>query len=48
MPSIWSVHMDPNHWKDPFVFKPERFINENGEIIQDNHFLPFGIGEKIE
>ncbi|XKL66993.1 hypothetical protein PGB90_010413 [Kerria lacca] len=46
LPSIWSVHMDENHWKDPFVFRPERFIDEYGKIIQDNYFMPFGIGRR--
>ena len=43
--SLWSLHRNVKHWGDPDVFRPERFINEKGEIIQDDWFIPFGIGK---
>ncbi|XP_065208481.1 methyl farnesoate epoxidase-like [Planococcus citri] len=46
LPSIWSVHMDEDYWKDPHVFRPERFIDSKGKIIQHTHFMPFGIGKR--
>lgn len=46
--SIWSVHMDPEHWKDPEVFRPERFLNETQDaIVKDDWFIPFGLGNLI-
>lgn len=43
--SIWSLHMDRKHWGDPEVFRPDRFLNEHGGILQDDWFVPFGFGK---
>lgn len=44
--SIHSLHMDKDYWKDPEVFRPERFMNEEGDLINHEfNFLPFGHGE---
>jgi cytochrome P450 len=37
--------MDRNHWGDPEEFRPDRFLNEHGAIVQDEWFLPFGFGK---
>ena len=46
---IWSIlyyiMRDPDYWKDPDTFYPERFIGEDGKIIKEERFVPFGIGE---
>lgn len=40
-------HEDPNYWKDPHKFQPERFIDENGKFKpQKESFMPFGIGRR--
>ncbi|XP_027842396.2 methyl farnesoate epoxidase-like [Aphis gossypii] len=44
--SIWSVHMDKNHWGDPEVFRPERFLDSTGQIINDSWLMPFGVGRR--
>ena len=44
--NLKSVHMDKEHWGDPEVFRPERFIDENGEFINDSWLIPFGLGKK--
>ncbi|KAJ9576497.1 hypothetical protein L9F63_025607 [Diploptera punctata] len=44
--SMWSLHRDVQHWGDPEVFRPERFISGNGNIKQDDWFMPFGIGKR--
>lgn len=36
--------MEENYWKDPHKFCPERFIDRRGQLIQNSHFLPFGMG----
>ncbi|OAD51864.1 hypothetical protein WN48_04274 [Eufriesea mexicana] len=41
-----SVHMDKEHWGDPEVFRPERFIDEKGEFINDSWILSFGLGRR--
>jgi len=37
--------MDRKHWGDPEVFRPDRFLNEQGGILQDDWFVPFGFGK---
>lgn len=36
--------MDKQHWGDPEVFRPERFLDSSGNIINDSWFMPFGVG----
>lgn len=44
--SLYSLNMDKGYWKDPENFRPERFINDNGEYIPHaEQFFPFGLGE---
>lgn len=43
--SLYSLNMDREYWKDPHVFRPERFLNSSGELIQHSEqFFPFGLG----
>ncbi|XP_055315409.1 methyl farnesoate epoxidase-like [Sitodiplosis mosellana] len=45
--SLYSVNMDKDYWHDPDIFRPERFLNENGEYIpHTEQFLPFGLGKR--
>ncbi|XP_015607062.1 methyl farnesoate epoxidase [Cephus cinctus] len=44
--NLLSVHMDKGHWGDPEVFRPERFINDNGQFINDSWLIPFGAGRR--
>lgn len=41
-----SVHMDSEFWKDPEVFRPERFLNDSGELKNIERLLPFGAGRR--
>jgi methyl farnesoate epoxidase/farnesoate epoxidase len=44
---LYSLHMDKDYWKDPKVFRPERFLNETGDaVVQHENFLPFGSGKR--
>ncbi len=29
-PNVWSLHHDEKYWRDPWVFDPLRFLDENG------------------
>ena len=42
--NLRSVHMDPEHWIDPDNFRPERFIDQDGNFIDDPWLMPFGAG----
>ena len=37
---------DPEHFPDPDVFIPERFIDEDGKFIKDEQVCPFGVGKR--
>ena len=44
--NLYAVHHDPNNFPDPFVFKPERFLSNDGQKVTKADFLiPFGIGK---
>jgi cytochrome P450 len=40
--NIYSIHMDETYWENPFEFKPERFLSQNGDLILHENFIPFG------
>lgn len=43
--SLYSLHMDKDYWRDPYVFRPERFLDDGGaQLVQHENFLPFGLG----
>ncbi|XP_057340214.1 methyl farnesoate epoxidase-like [Microplitis mediator] len=44
--NLMSVHQDVDHWGDPEVFRPERFIDTNGKFISDPWIIPFGAGRR--
>ncbi|XP_014487656.1 PREDICTED: methyl farnesoate epoxidase-like [Dinoponera quadriceps] len=41
-----SVHMDKKHWGDPEEFRPERFINNEGEYVEDPWLMTFSLGRR--
>jgi len=43
--NLWSFHNDPNFWGDPEIFHPERFLDENGNLLKKDYSLPFGAGQ---
>jgi len=48
IPLLHAVHMNPEHWDQPEEFRPERFLNEDHScIVKPEHFLPFGIGQRM-
>ncbi|XP_044593457.1 methyl farnesoate epoxidase-like isoform X1 [Cotesia glomerata] len=44
--NLMSVHQDVDHWGDPEVFRPERFIDASGQFIPDAWVIPFGSGRR--
>ncbi|KAL3870409.1 hypothetical protein ACJMK2_038492 [Sinanodonta woodiana] len=37
--NIWTIHHDPAIWGDPWVFRPERFLDDNGGLLPAEHAL---------
>ena len=35
--NLWAINHDPNFWDDPFDYKPERFLNAEGELLPPEH-----------
>lgn len=51
-PNIWGLHHDKKIWGDPWNFRPERFLDENGQVLSVEHrlrkcLLPFGAGRRV-
>ena len=48
----WAAHHDPEAWDDPYLYKPERFLDSNGQFLPVDHptrrqLMPFNSGPKI-
>lgn len=47
IPLLYAVHMDPELWDEPEVFRPSRFISEEGKVCKPEFFIPFGVGRRM-
>ena len=47
--NLWSLHHDPEIWDDPDAFRPERFLDEEGNFLppKADRFLPFSAGRRV-
>ena len=45
--SLYHVMNDPEYFKNPHEFNPDRFLNDQGEFVSDERVTPFGIGKRI-
>ena len=50
-PNIWFIHHDEKLWHDPWNFRPERFLDSNGELLPADHnlrkaWVPFSLGRR--
>ena len=42
-----SIFFDPDVFKDPESFNPDRFLDDNGNVLKPKEFLPFSIGRRV-
>ncbi|XP_042514005.1 cytochrome P450 98A2-like [Macadamia integrifolia] len=46
--NVWAVARDPAVWKEPFKFRPERFLEEDVDMKgHDFQLLPFEAGRRV-
>jgi len=45
--NILSVHMDKSFWGDPETFRPERFLDQNGNFQKPERVVAFGSGKRV-
>jgi cytochrome P450 len=45
--NLYSVFQDREHWGDPEVFRPERFLDADGHFVKDDWMIPFGVGKRM-
>ncbi|XP_050392965.2 cytochrome P450 2B4 [Patella vulgata] len=46
IPNLDSVLLDDKIWGDADVFRPERFLDENGQLVKREEFIPFSLGRR--
>nr|XP_054760861.1 vitamin D 25-hydroxylase-like [Lytechinus pictus] len=48
MMNILYIHHIPEIWGDPEVFRPERFLSEDGKaVVKHDAYMPFGAGRRV-
>jgi len=45
--NIWAMTHDESVYPEPFVFKPERFFDKNGELNKGDRVLAYGFGRRV-
>lgn len=43
--NLWAIHHDPDNWEDPFCFRPERFLDDQGRLRVEG-IMPFSAGTR--
>ncbi|XP_046567027.1 farnesoate epoxidase-like [Haliotis rubra] len=51
LPNLYYMNHDPTQWKEPWQFRPERFLEEDGSLVSPlndarQKFVQFGIGKR--
>nr|XP_055066614.1 cytochrome P450 2C31-like [Misgurnus anguillicaudatus] len=46
IPYLSSTLRDKSQWKFPNEFNPENFLNEKGEFVKPDAFMPFSVGSR--
>lgn len=46
MVNIWAIHYNESDFENPSEFRPERFIDSQGNYISCDRVIPFSIGPR--
>jgi cytochrome P450 len=46
IPNLYSVHMNPEDWPEPEVYRPERFIDTEGNVFGKDRVIAFSLGKR--
>ncbi|KAJ9590992.1 hypothetical protein L9F63_027800, partial [Diploptera punctata] len=44
--NLYGLHMDMKYWRDPDNFRPDRFLDNQGNLLRDDALIPFGLGKR--
>ena len=44
--TIMAEVLKGDHWGDGEVFRPERFLDTEGRVVKDEHWVPFSLGRR--
>ncbi|KAM9854720.1 cytochrome P450 2F2-like [Aulostomus maculatus] len=47
IPNLTSVLHEEGQWKSPHEFNPENFLNDKGEFVKPEAFMPFSAGPRM-
>ncbi|KAK3908428.1 putative cytochrome P450 304a1 [Frankliniella fusca] len=47
VPNTWAAHRDPKVFEKPDEFRPERFLQQNGQLKKKDPTLSFGLGKRL-
>ncbi|XP_029289156.1 LOW QUALITY PROTEIN: cytochrome P450 2D15-like [Cottoperca gobio] len=47
IPNLTSVLYEEGQWKSPHEFNPENFLNDQGEFVKPEAFMPFSTGPRV-
>jgi hypothetical protein len=42
--NLYGAHMDPNLWNEPDSFKPDRFLDKDGQVVHKEKVIAFSLG----
>ena len=47
MANLSYIHLNPDIWKSPETFEPERFLDEFGHFCNQDNLIPFSVGKRV-
>ncbi|XP_075241504.1 cytochrome P450 2A13-like [Convolutriloba macropyga] len=45
--NLYTIMRDPAYFKYPYDFKPENFLDDDGQFVNSEAFVPYGVGPRI-